>query len=132
MIRSNRTRRATLRQRHLRAATHTVKALAYRTLSGMVAVLVDAGRLVRTGDFLDRVGGGSLPDGQQSWYGRHVAKAYRSQHGGDPIRVWARHRTTGKWIHVNVFAPADPALYVSLHSYKGTRHLLAGTYAEAA
>jgi hypothetical protein len=128
MTAATRTRRNTLR-----AAATTAKALGYRTLSGVIAVLVDAGQLIRTSDMLDRVGGADLPDGQQSWYGRHVAKAYRAQHGGDPIRVWAQHRTTGKWIHVYVYNPADPALLAGLRSYKATRHLAdQALYTEAA
>ncbi|MER5715733.1 hypothetical protein [Streptomyces sp. NPDC002132] len=120
-----------IRRTHAAAKTMS-KALRYRTLSGVIALHVDAGRLIRTGDFLQRIGGGDLPDGQQSWYGRHVAKAYRAQHGGDPVRVWAQHRTTGKWIHVFVYGPIDEALYAGLHSYKATRHLLPALYAEAA
>ena len=126
------TARTRTRRNTLHAAARTTKALNYRTLSGVIAALVDTGRLVKTGDFLDRVGGSDLPDGQKSWFGRHVAKAYRAAHGSDPVRVWAQHRTTGKWIHVNAFGPIDPALYTGLRSYKGTQHLLAGTYAEAA
>ncbi|MFJ4624246.1 hypothetical protein [Streptomyces sp. NPDC088812] len=131
MIRSNRTRRP-LAHRHLTAAAKTAKALAYRTLSGPVAVAVDAGKLIRTGDFLARVGGGNLPDGKQSWFGRHVAKAYRAQHGGDALKVWAQHRTTSRWIHVHVYGPIDEALYAGLRSYKGTQHLLRTSYSEAA
>lgn len=127
MTAATRTRRNTLRTA---AATH--RALGYRTLSGIIATLVDDGRLIRTGDFLQRIGGSDLPDGQQSWYGRHVAKAYRAQHGGDPVRVWTQHRTTGRWIHVFVYNPIDPALYAGLRSYKATRHLLANTYARCA
>lgn len=124
---------AKLRARTKAAARTAVKALRYRCISGIVAVLVDAGRLVRTGDVLDRFGGGDLPDGQQSWYGRHVVKAYRQNHGGDPVRVWARHRTTGRFVHVNVYAPDDPALLAGLHSYKATRHLAdRATYRTAA
>ena len=126
------TARTRTRRNTLHAAATTAKALNYRTLSGIVAVLVDTGRLVKTGDVLDRIGGSDLPDGQRSWFGRHVAKAYRQVHGGDAIRVWAQHRTTGKWIHVLVYGPIDDALYAGLRSYKGTRHLLASTYAEAA
>lgn len=122
------------RRNALRAAAGTAEALGYRTLSGAVAALVDVGQLVRTGDALDRFGGAALPDGQQSWYGRHVAKAYRTAHdGGDTVRVWARHRRTGKWIHVFVYAPADPALLTGLRSYKATRHLAdRAAYSEAA
>ncbi|MEU7416720.1 hypothetical protein [Streptomyces antibioticus] len=132
MIASNRTARNTRRQRTLRAAATTTKALGYRTLSGTIATHVEAGRLIRTGDFLDRVGGSDLPDGQQSWFGRHVAKAYRKAHGGDAVRVWAQHRTTGKWIHVLVYGPIDPALYAGLRTYKATRHLLPALFTEAA
>lgn len=127
MTAATRTRRNTLR-----TAVRTTKALSYRTLSGLVAAHVENGRLVRTGDFLDRIGGGDLKDGQKAWFGRHVAKAYRAANGGDAVRVWTQHRTTGKWIHVFVYGPIDAALYEATATYKGTRHLLAGTYTEAA
>jgi hypothetical protein len=115
-----------------RAARHATKALAYRTLSGLIALHVDHGHLIRTGDFLDRIGGHDLPDGQRSWFGRHVAKAYRTANGCEPVKVWAQHRTTGRWIHVNVVGPLDQALYTALQTYKATRHLLAANYMEAA
>lgn len=124
---ATRTRRNTLR-----TATHTSRALGYRTLSGIIAAHVENGRLIRTGDFLDRIGGGELKDGVKSWFGRHVAKAYRAANGTEPLKVWAQHRTTGRWIHVNVFNPIDDALYEGLHTYKATRHLLADTYARCA
>lgn len=129
----NATRRA-LARRTLTAAATTTKAVAYRTLSGAIALLVDQGRLICTGDALDRFGGSNLPDGQQSWYGRHVAKAYRAAHdGAEPVRVWAQHRTTGRFCHVFVYSPVDPALTVGLRSYKATRHLAdRALYTEAA
>jgi hypothetical protein len=124
---ATRTRRNTLH-----AATATAKALGYRTLSGIIAAHVETGRLIRTGDFLDRIGGSDLKDGQKAWFGRHVAKAYRAQHGGDTVKVWTQHRTTGKWIHVFAYGVVDDALYEGLHSYKATRHLLADMYARCA
>ena len=127
MIAATRTRRNTIR-----TATHTSRALGYRTLSGIIAAHVEQGRLVRTGDFLDRVGGGDLKDGQKAWFGRHVAKAYRAQHGGDTVKVWAQHRTTGKFIHVYAYGVVDEALYEGLFAYKGTQHLLAADFTEAA
>jgi len=127
MTAATRTRRNTLR-----TAAATTKALAYRTLSGLIATLVEAGKLIRTGDFLNRVGGSDLPDGVQSWFGRHVAKAYRAATGSEPLKVWARHRTTGRFVHVMVYGPIDDALYAGLRTYKGTRHLLASSYTEAA
>jgi hypothetical protein len=119
-------------QRLIAAARRVSKALRYATLSGRIATHVNAGHLIKTGDFLDRIGGGDLPDGQKSWYGRHAKKAYRAATGRDPLKVWTRHRTTGRWIHVHVYGPIDLALYEALRTYKGTRHLLAGTYQEAA
>lgn len=126
------TARTRTRRNTLHAATRTTKALNYRTLSGLVAAHVEAGRLITVGTFLDRIGGEDLPDGKRSWFGRHAKKAYRAANGGDPIRVWTQHRTTGRYVHVHVYGPIDPALYTALDTYKGTRHLLAGTYAEAA
>jgi hypothetical protein len=114
------------------AALHTTKALAYRTLSGIVALHVDQGRLIRTGDLLDRLGA-DLPDGQRSWYGRHVAKAYRqANQGAAAIKVWTQHRTTGRWIHVHVYSPLEPALYEALTTYKATRSISRAALVEAA
>ena len=120
------------RRNDLYAAAATHEALGYRTLSGLVAAAVEAGRLIKTGDFLERIGGGDLKDGVKSWFGRHVAKAYRAVHGGDAVKVWARHRTTGKWIHVYAYGVIDEALYAGLDSYAATRNLLADTYARCA
>ena len=61
-----------------------------------------------------------------------MAKAYRAANGGEPLKVWAQHRTTGRWIHVNVFGVVDAALYAGLDSYAATRNLLADTYARCA
>jgi hypothetical protein len=120
-----------IRRIHTEART-TTKALGYRVLSGQIAADVETGRLIRTGDLLDRLGA-DLPDGQRSWFGRHTAKAYRAAHlGADAIKVWAQHRTTGRWIHVHVYQPTDPALYTALQTYKATRHLVASNYTEAA
>lgn len=127
MTAATRTRRNTLR-----TALRTSKALGYRTLSGLIAAAVEQGRLILITGFLTRIGGADLPDGKISWLGRHCAKAYRETHGHSPVRVWAQHRTTGKWNHVYAYSPIDEALYTGLHSYKGTRHLLASTYQEAA
>jgi hypothetical protein len=120
------------RRNTLRTAVRTTKALGYRTLSGHIAAAVEQGKLIRTGDFLDRIGGSDLKDGQKAWFGRHVAKAYRAQHGGDTVKVWTQHRTTGKWIHVYAYGVVDDALYEGLYSYKGTQHLLAANFTEAA
>lgn len=124
--------RTRTRRNTLRTATTTNRALGYRTLSGLIAAAVEAGRLIKTGDFLERIGGGDLKDGVKSWFGRHVAKAYRAATGTEPVQVWAQHRTTGKWIRVFVYGPIDEALYEGLFNYQGTQHLLASNYSEAA
>lgn len=115
--------RRLIARRTLQTARQTSKALGYWTLSGVIASLVAQGRLVRTGDFLERVGGADLKDGYQSWYGRHVKKAYKAVTGADPVQVWSRHRTTGKWIHVAAYVPGDPALTEGLRTYNRTQHL---------
>lgn len=124
--------RTRTRRNTLRTAAATSYALYYRTLSGIIGAAVENGRLIRTGDFLERVGGGELKDGVKSWFGRHVAKAYRAANGGDAVKVWTRHRTTGKWLHVFAYGVVDEALYEGLFAYQGTRHLLASDFAEAA
>ncbi|GAA2946415.1 MULTISPECIES: hypothetical protein [Streptomyces] len=127
----------TVRLTKLIARTHTAarrvsKALSYLARSGQIAADVAAGHLVRTGDILDRLGATDLKDGQKAWYGRHVAKTYRAAHGTDAMKVWTQHRTTGKWIHVFVYGPADAALYTALSTYKATRHLTQADFVEAA
>jgi hypothetical protein len=125
---------STIRRTHT-AARHTSRPLAYWTLSGLIASHVATGRLIKTGDFLDRVGGHDIPDGQRSWFGRHAKKAHIAATGTEPLKVWAQHRTTGRWIHVHVYGPIDEALYAGLRTYKGTQHLLTGTqlaFSEAA
>lgn len=134
MLHSSRTRRATVRAiiRTHAAARSVTEALAYRCRSGLITAAVEQGWLIRTGDVLDRIGA-DLSDGQASWYGRHAAKAYRDAHiGASPVQVWAQHRTTARWIHVNVYAPTDAALYTALTTYKATRHLAAADFARCA
>jgi hypothetical protein len=123
---------AKIRRRTKVAARTAPKALRYRAISGNIAVLVDAGHLVRTGDILDRLGAGDLRDGYQSWYGRHVKKAHIAANGTEPVRVWARHHTNGKWIHVHVYSPFDIALYIGLATYKQTAFLAQPAFFQAA
>jgi hypothetical protein len=125
-------RTAKIRRRTQVAARTAPKALRYRAISGNIAVLVDAGTLVRTGDILARLGADDLKDGYQSWYGRHVKKAYIAANEQPPVQVWAQHRTTGKWIHVAVYSPYDIALYVGLVTYKRTAHLAQPAFFQAA
>ena len=127
---------AQIRRTHA-AAQRVTKALAYRARSGRIAALVESGALVRTGDILDRLGAGDLRDGYKSHYGKHVVKAYRAANDAEPFKVWMRHRTTGKYVHVNVYSPFDLSLYIGLVTYKRTAHLaqpalFQAAYAEAA
>ncbi len=125
-------RTRTARRNALRAAARTSYALYYRTLSGIIGAHVATGRLITVGTFLDRIGGHDLPDGKRSWYGRHAKAAHIAATGTTPVRVWAQHRTTGHWNHVCTYGPIDEVLYIALDTYKGTRHLLASNYSEAA
>jgi hypothetical protein len=119
--------------RAILVARQTSREIGYLTLSGIIGALLRNGRLIRTGDFLDRVGGSDLKDGFQSWYGRHVKKAYKAATGSEPVMVWARHRRTGRWLHVAAYAPSDPALTEGLRSYKQTQHLaLQAAFTQAA
>ncbi|MET7795712.1 hypothetical protein [Streptomyces decoyicus] len=119
-------------RRSIRAALAAPRPLRYTTLSGEIAALVATGRLVRTGDVLDRLGADGLKDGYKSHYGKHVVRAFRAATGGEPLKVWAQHRTTGRWVHVYVYRPADPALFAGLASYGRTRHLVQAQFMEAA
>ncbi|MFE9777737.1 hypothetical protein ACFYPA_06220 [Streptomyces sp. NPDC005775] len=122
---------AQLRRIHTAART-TTKALAYRCRSGLIASAVEQGTLIRTGDLLDRLGADDLKDGFKSWYGKHVKKAYVAANGRPPVMVWARHRTTGKWIHVAAYSPFDIALYIGLATYKQTAFLAQPAFYQAA
>ncbi|MFF2852664.1 hypothetical protein ACFVT5_41185 [Streptomyces sp. NPDC058001] len=121
-----------LRRRTQAAAKTATKALRYRVIGGQVAADLAAGLLVRTGDVLDRLGAGDLKDGYQSWYGRHVKKAYTAANGHAPASCWVQHRTTGRWIRVHVYSPFDIALYVGLATYKQTAHLARPAFYQAA
>lgn len=119
----------------IRSAVQLTPDLLFALIDGDTGRLAAEGHLIRTGDYLGQLGAADLKDGYQSWYGRHVADAYREANdGANPLRVWARHRTTRRWIQVFVYAPSDPALIEGLKSYKRTRHLvpLAASYSEAA
>ncbi|MFD3520430.1 hypothetical protein [Streptomyces sp. NPDC058653] len=114
------------------AARIVTQALAYRCRSGLIAAAVEAGRLIRTGDLLDRLGASDLKDGHKSWYGRAVKKAFVAANGSEPVRVWAQHRTTGRYLHVHAYNPFDMALYIGLATYKQTKHLARPAFFQAA
>ncbi|MFD4394673.1 hypothetical protein [Kitasatospora sp. NPDC058478] len=120
-----------IRARNTTQARDTTRATQYATLNGRLQAALDRGDLTRTGDHLTHLGI-QLPDGQQSWYGRHVAKAHRATTGHDARRAWVQHRTTSRWIAVYVYAPDAPALTTGLWSYKATRAAAERLYAEAA
>jgi hypothetical protein len=124
---------AKLRHRNTTQARTAGRHIQYATLNGRLQAQLTRGAIIRTGDILTALGLGDLPDGKQSWYGRHAAKAYRTARGTDPRRAWVQHRTTARWITVYVYSPTDPALTTALYSYKATREALAAAdYTEAA
>ncbi|MFE6500744.1 hypothetical protein [Kitasatospora sp. NPDC057738] len=122
---------AKTRTRNTTQARDTNRATQYATLNGRLQAMLQRGDITRTGDHLDRLGI-QLPDGQQSWYGRHVAKAHRATTGRDAYKAWVQHRTTGRWIAVYVYTPDAQALTAGLWSYKGTRPYAAELSTEAA
>jgi hypothetical protein len=116
----------------IRAAVQMPRAAYCRILNGAALnEALEIGWLIRTSEMLDRLFI-ELPDGKQSWYGRHVVKAYRATHGRDPLKAWVQHHTTGRWIHVYVYAPDDKALIQGLRTYKATRPVALVLFPEAA
>ena len=118
----------------VRAAVQMSHLARYQLINGReMNTQLATGAAIRTSDMLDRLGI-TLKDGQQSWYGRHVANAYRATHNGhDAPKAWVQHRTTGRWIRVFVYSPTDPALLAGLRTYKATAGLVSqASYTEAA
>jgi hypothetical protein len=122
---------AKIRTRNTSQARQVGRHIQYATLNGRYQAALDRGHIIRTGDHLQHLGI-QLPDGQQSWYGRHVAKAHRAATGHDAPRAWVQHRTTHRWIAVYVYAPDAQALTAGLWSYKATRPAAERLYTEAA
>lgn len=120
------------RTRAVFEAVRVPRATYYRVLNGKVInEALEIGWLIRTSEMLDRLFI-ELPDGKQSWYGRHVVKAYRATHGRDPLKAWVQHRTTGRWIKVYVYAPDDRSLITGLRTYKATRPVALALFPESA
>jgi hypothetical protein len=99
------------------AARTTHRALNYRTLSGTIAVLVDAGRLIQCSEFLRRLGlDEDTIRSLRSWFGRYAAKAWRKTTHSEPRKVWTL--IDGRWTHVAVYRPNSFALPAAVASYK--------------
>ncbi|GGS41573.1 hypothetical protein F2B00_03595 [Streptomyces parvus] len=114
------------------AARHTAKALRYRCLSGLIAVAVDAGTLIRVSTYLTGLGlDDEFIDRYGSPFGKHVVKAHRADGRGEPVRVWICN-ARGRYVHVFAYRPGDQALHAAVASYARTRHLVQSDLAEAA
>jgi hypothetical protein len=99
------------------AARTISKALAYRTLSGIVAVDLEAGRVIQCSEFLRRLGiDEDIIRSLRSWFGRYAAKAWRKTTHGEPRKVWTL--IDGRWTHVAVYRPNSFALPAAVASYK--------------
>lgn len=97
----------------------------FRLLNGAaIQRMLDQGDLVTVNTVLDGLGGSDLKDGYKSWAGRHIAQAYRVANQRQPLRAWVQHRTSGRWIHVFVYAPGDEAITAGLRMYGRTAHLV--------
>ncbi|MTE20246.1 hypothetical protein F0L17_14235 [Streptomyces sp. TRM43335] len=112
----NRTRRT------ITAAINTTRTLGYTTLSGATLTALTTGQLIRISTYLQQLGlDDDFTNRYASPFGRHAAKHYRNRAGHDPRRCWINR--DGRWIHVFVYAPNDPALTAAVASYKRTAHL---------
>jgi hypothetical protein len=108
---------AKLRRRTKAAARTAVKALRYRCISGIVAVLVDGGQLIQGSEFLRRLGiEEDLIRSLRSWFGRYAAKAWRAATDSEPRKVWTL--IDGHWAHVAVYEPDSFAFPAAVTSYK--------------
>ena len=125
-------RKSPIRHRCTAAARRVGRPLAFAALNGRHQAQLHRGELVRTSSYLLALGI-VLKDGQVAWYGKHVAKAYRTANGAEPLRLWHQHGN-GRWIRVFVYPAADAALITALGSYKATAQALAAraSYQEAA
>lgn len=118
-------------RRSITAALHTSRPLRYAALSGNVLAALTTGRVIRVSTFLERLGcDADFTHRYGSPFGRHTAKAYRTHAHAEPLRCWIER--DGRWLHVFVYAPADPAFTAAVATYKRTAHLTAAAYTEAA
>jgi hypothetical protein len=103
------------------------KPFLYALLNGRaIQQMLDAGALITTNTWLDAQGVPvDFKDGYRSWYGRSVRKAYRATYGIEPIKAWVQHRTSGRWIKVNAYAPSEQALITGAKDYARTAYLVA-------
>ncbi len=110
----------------LAAVTRLPKAALFHLLNGSaIQQMLDLGQLVTVNTILDSYGvGDDFKDGYRSWTGRSIAAAYRRTHRFEPLKAWVQHRTTGRWIHANVYVPGDIAIATGLRGYSRTAHLV--------
>ncbi|MFD9564367.1 hypothetical protein [Streptomyces sp. NPDC059994] len=111
------TRRLAVIRRTITAALQASRALGYRTLSGIVASDLQAGRVIQCSEFLRRLGlDEDLIRSLRSWFGRYAAKAWRTGTMTEPRKVWAL--IDDRWTHVAVYQPNSFALPAAVTSYK--------------
>jgi hypothetical protein len=101
----------------IRAAVQIGRAARYATLNGPLQQQLNEGRLIQASTYLRTLG---VEDAGirsfRSWYGRKVKAAYRDQHGHlNPQMAWAQ--IDGRWMHVCVYNPSDPALRAGVEAY---------------
>lgn len=112
------------------------KAALFRLLNGAaIQRMLDQGDLITVNTVLDRLGvGDDFKDGYRSWAGRHIAQAYRVANQRQPLKAWVQHRTSGRWIFVYCYTPADESITAGLRTYPRTSHLVpvSASYSEAA
>lgn len=101
----------------IRNAVRVSRALRYATLNGPLQEQLNSGLLIQASTYLRTLG---LNDGGvssfRSHYGKKVKAAYRADNGGRaPQMAWVQ--IDGRWMSVNVYQPADPALRAGVTAY---------------
>lgn len=116
----------------IRRAVQVSRAIRYATLNGPLQEQLNSGQLIQASTYLRTLG---LNDGGvasfRSHYGKKVKAAYRDNNNGrTPLMAWVQ--IDGRWMHVCVYHPADPALRTGVTAYPRLADTVRASYQEAA
>lgn len=116
----------------IRRAVQVSRHIRYATLNGPLQEQLNTGLLIQASTYLRTLG---LNDGGvisfRSHYGKKVKAAYRANNNDrTPLMAWVQ--IDGRWMHVCVYAPADPALRAAVTAYPRLADTVRSAFAEAA
>jgi hypothetical protein len=116
----------------IRTAVQVSRAARYMALNGPLQEQLNSGLLIQGSTYLRTLG---LNDGGvssfRSHYGKKVKAAYRDNNNGrTPLMAWVQ--IDGRWMHVCVYHPADPALRTGVAAYPRLADTVRSAFAEAA